>query len=282
VERGDITVEQLAILVLIASEGNWASSTTVPSKDGTRYSVATGEAVLGRRKFAKRYGLGAGGRDRVTRALQRGDVLGILSFTPAIPAPDPDAGPTPPGAPLRAPPPTLVKFKEDAEILFPALAPAPPPTPSPAPSPAPGGAPIQEGNQATTDTTSCPPAARRTRAPAGGRKIPDPRHRPLRDRLEAVFLEVRGVGYAFTPGKDDKAVTDLLRLSGGDTAAVEARWRRGLALGHRYPGCGSLAALVSRWNELALAGTASLTGTMSRNAAQPPSTNFTTNFEEVA
>ena len=106
-------------------------------------------------------------------------------------------------------------------------------------------------------------------------------HRPLADRLENIFSEVRGVAYGFTHGKDDKAVTELLRLSGGDTAAIEARWRRALALS-RFPGCGSLTGLVARWNDLAPAGPGQPFGTTNRNAAQPPSTHFTTNFEEVA
>ncbi|ABS25290.1 hypothetical protein [Anaeromyxobacter sp. Fw109-5] len=282
VARGDITVEQLGILVLVASEGNWAAATTVLAKDGTRYGVGIGETLLGRRKFAARYGLGKGGRERVTRALRRGEALGIMSITAAEPAPPAAPSSTPPGAPPAAPPPTLVKFRNDAEILFPAIEPAPLFAPPPAPLPAPASTPIQEGNNGTTNIPSPSPAARGTRSTTKARKEPDPRHRALTDRLVAVFAELRGVPYGFHGGKDGRAVAELLRLSGGDPGAVEARWRRALAMGDRFPGCGSLSALASRWNDLATAGAARPSGIASRNAPQPPSTQFTTTFAEVS
>jgi hypothetical protein len=281
VARGDITAEQLAILILVASEANWAETTTVAAKDGTRYRVGMGETLLGRRKFAARYGLGKGGRERVTRALRRGDVLGILSINMAEATPRSTPVPTPPGAPLSAPPPTLVKFKKDAEILFRGLEPAPQPAPPRAPPPAPGDAPIQEGNKGTTDNiTSPPPAAPSTPGKRRAGKDPDPRHRPLVVRLVTVFAEVRGVPYGFQGGRDAKAVAELLRMS-DDAAEIETRWRRALTLGDRFPGCASLSALVSRWNDLAHgdAGRASVVAT--RNAPQAPSKQFTTTFEEI-
>jgi hypothetical protein len=92
------------------------------------------------------------------------------------------------------------------------------------------------------------PAAGRRRKAEG--KEPDPRHRPLQELLEATYRELKHVAYGFQ-GRDAKAVAELLRLSAGAIDDVEARWRRGLALGSKWPGCGSIAALAARWNDLA-------------------------------
>ncbi len=66
----------------------------------------------------------------------------------------------------------------------------------------------------------------------------------------AVFKDERRTEYGIQ-GRDGKAIADLLRLSSGNVDEVETRWRRALKLGAKWPGCGSLPALVSKWNELA-------------------------------
>ncbi len=98
------------------------------------------------------------------------------------------------------------------------------------------------------------PEAAATRASARVKRGPDapnPRHRPLQDRLEAVFREVRGSAYGFQGGKDAKAIANVLRWSDGDLDEVERRWRRGLELGGKWPGCATIAHLADKWNELA-------------------------------
>jgi hypothetical protein len=74
---------------------------------------------------------------------------------------------------------------------------------------------------------SAPARPARRRIKSGGGE-PDPRHRLLQQRLEATFFELRGQAYGFN-GRDAKALTELLRLSGGDIDEVERRWRIGLA-----------------------------------------------------
>ncbi len=146
VQRGELTVEQLGVAVLLAGEANYREPTTVGGQDGRLYPVDVAEALVGRRRFAERYRMGKGGRDRVTRALERGNALGMWVAKPADPAPPHEPPPAPGSAPRPAPPPTLVSFKRDAEILFLRGEAAPPPAPPCAPPPAPPPAPIQHGN----------------------------------------------------------------------------------------------------------------------------------------
>jgi hypothetical protein len=75
----------------------------------------------------------------------------------------------------------------------------------------------------------------------------DPRHAPLVARLTAAYQELRGSKYGFRP-RDAAAVRDLLAL--GTDEEIEARWRRGLRLSPKYPGCLELGTLVSNWNAL--------------------------------
>lgn len=96
-----------------------------------------------------------------------------------------------------------------------------------------------------------PLAPARRAARKGAPSSVDPRHRPLQERLQAAFQELKGCAYGFQGGKDGKAVAELLRLSSGDLDEVERRWRRALGLGERWPGCSTLALLPGRWNELA-------------------------------
>lgn len=107
-----------------------------------------------------------------------------------------------------------------------------------------------KGNQGEPGNPGEPTFALAPAAPRGRGKAKktDPLHKPLLDRLAAVFREVRGIEYRIVHGgKEGKAVTDLLVASSGDVAEVETRWRRGLSA--RFP-VHSFAALASRWNEL--------------------------------
>jgi len=70
-----------------------------------------------------------------------------------------------------------------------------------------------------------------------------------RNRMVQVFEEVRGERYAYHGARDTEALKRLLALS--HPAEMEARWRRGLALGSRYPGVHTLAQLAGNWNALA-------------------------------
>lgn len=88
-------------------------------------------------------------------------------------------------------------------------------------------------------------------AKAKKEKPTDPRHQPLTERLVASFLEVCGVKYGFGGGRDAKAVSELLRLSDGDLDEVDRRWRAGLSLGDKWPGCSTICGLPAKWNELA-------------------------------
>jgi hypothetical protein len=271
VDRGDLTPEQLVIAMQIASEANYAEPTGVRCNDGRTYPVGVGEALVGRRRFAERHGMGDGGRDRITRTLDRGVALGLWTARPAGSAPSS----APPAAPPRAPPPTLVSFKNDAEILFPVLASAPPS----APPLAPRADPIQQEDKRTSDGSIPSPSARSRATTKRKRAEADPRHELLAARLRAAFLESRGVPYGFG-GRDAKAVGALLALSGGDVDEVDARWRRALAL-DRFPACGSLSTLASRWNDLAPRGPAGMNGGPRRNGPMPPSPSFSRTLEDT-
>ena len=113
VEGGELTMEQLGIGIAVAAEANYRGTMVAPGFDGRSYPVEVGQALIGRRRFAERYRLGKWGRDRVTRALERFEALGIWSFGPAGPTPPPAPLPTPGPTPPPAPPPTLVAFKRD-------------------------------------------------------------------------------------------------------------------------------------------------------------------------
>lgn len=89
-----------------------------------------------------------------------------------------------------------------------------------------------------------PASAGRKRKPAG-----NPRFTPLRDRLVAVFLALKGHTYGFDGGRDAKAITRLMAMEASDDE-IERRWRRALGLG-RWPGCSTLSHLADRWNDLA-------------------------------
>lgn len=114
----------------------------------------------------------------------------------------------------------------------------------------------EQGNRDQVPGSDGPPSpSAPARAKRGGKKpepVPDPRHRPLQQRLEAVFRETRGGAYGFAP-RDAKALTELLRLSSGDAAEVERRWR--IALGEvGFRRADSMHELASKWNCYAASG----------------------------
>jgi hypothetical protein len=244
VQRGELTVEQLGLAVLLAGEANYREPTTVAGQDGRVFPVDVAEALVGRRRFAERYRMGKGGRDRVTRALERGNALGLWVAKPAEAAPPPAPGYAPP----PAPPPTLVSFKKHAEILFIRGEAAPPPAPPPDPPPAPPPAPIQQGNLLNTGTRntekplpSPAAAARRKREPT------DPRFAPMREAWERLFAADRREPYRWQGPKDSKAIHALIAVPLAD---FEARATRGLK-GQAFLRCSSVAQLNAKWNDLA-------------------------------
>lgn len=105
---------------------------------------------------------------------------------------------------------------------------------------------MEPGNTSSPSPAAPPPEKRGRK----NRREPDPRHRPLQQRLEAIFSEVRGEPYVFGGGRDAKAISSLLHR---DVDEVERRWRRALELGTKYPGCATIALLPGRWNELSAA-----------------------------
>lgn len=126
-----------------------------------------------------------------------------------------------------------------------------PPAPSPHPLPHPPPPPAQE----TSSPSPAAPARPRGKA---GEKVPDPRHRPLQQLLEAAYLELVGTAYGFEK-RDASAIAKLIALSQGNVDEVDRRWRRALTLGSKWPGCATIALLPGRWNERELV------------AASPPS-----------
>lgn len=78
---------------------------------------------------------------------------------------------------------------------------------------------------------------------------PNPRHAPVRARLESAFREERGAAMGWDGG-EGKALTVLLARA--DDAEIERRWRTALKI-HPFPGCNSVRELAQagRWNALA-------------------------------
>jgi hypothetical protein len=245
--RRELEPVQRWLAVELAGEANWETGRTA-RVDGVAVALDAGEVLLSTRGFADRHGVS---RDVVRRFLDRIEALGWIERCPAAPSPAPH--PAPRAAPRAAPPPTLVRFRKWREIMWPPREAAPPPAPSPAPCATPHPAPIlhmEPGEPLNTNTEkpSRAPAARRRKASKD--EPSDPRHRPLQERLEGVFLEVRGTSYGFN-GRDAKAITELLRLSGGDVAEVERRWRAGLG-DSGFRRCDTIHELADRkWNAYA-------------------------------
>jgi hypothetical protein len=249
VQRGELTVEQLGLAVLLAGEANYREPTTVAGQDGRVFPVDVAEALVGRRRFAERYRMGKGGRDRVTRALERGNALGLWVAKPADPAPPPTPPPAPQYAPPPAPPPTLVSFKKHAGILFLKGEAAPPPAPPLDPPPAPPPAPIQQGNLLNTGTRNTEKPLPTPAAPARRKRESgtDPRFAPMREAWERIFAAERGEPYRWQGPKDSKAIHALIAVPLAD---FEARATRGLK-GQAFLRCSSVAQLNAKWNDLA-------------------------------
>lgn len=77
----------------------------------------------------------------------------------------------------------------------------------------------------------------------------DPRYAPVRAALERAFLEATDAGYVWQGEKDGPALKHLLGVAGDEE--ILRRWRLGLELGDKWPGCRTVAQLRSKWNELA-------------------------------
>ncbi|WP_150106360.1 hypothetical protein [Anaeromyxobacter dehalogenans] len=247
---GELTAEQLRLFIGLAYAAEWRPGGSV-SADG-RWRIGRGQVLVSYDGLAARYGMEW---QAVRRALRRFEQVGLATArraslvgvsgdtradTQADSAPDTSGGT----------PPTLVDLGSWFGIQAPSG-----PTDTPADTQADTRAnmsadPIQQENKGTQNTKtsspspSAPASAPRRRRRAGAE--PDPRHRPLQERLEAAFREVRGSAYGFQP-RDAKALTELLRLSNGDSAEVERRWRTGLdEAGFRR--CDGMHELAAKWN----------------------------------
>ena len=71
----------------------------------------------------------------------------------------------------------------------------------------------------------------------------------LQAALEARYRDARGETYAHQGAKDTKALKRLVGLA--SDAEIDRRWRKGLSLGAKWPGCSTFAALACKWNDLA-------------------------------
>jgi hypothetical protein len=83
------------------------------------------------------------------------------------------------------------------------------------------------------------------------RAASDERFGPWIGTLKRVFSEARGADLAVN-GRDGKRLKEFLAANPRATEAeAEARWRRALSLGAKWPGCATVAHFCDRWNELA-------------------------------
>lgn len=83
------------------------------------------------------------------------------------------------------------------------------------------------------------------------RAASDERFGPWIGTLKRVFADVRGADLAVN-GRDGKRLKQFLAENPKATETeAEARWRRALSLGSRWPGCATVAHFCDRWNELA-------------------------------
>ena len=181
--RGEITTEQLGMLVLLVAESQWAPRQLYLPEAGGIVELQRGQVITTERSAAERWRLGEGGRDRVHRAFARFDAIGACEIGPgkAAPTPTPGAAPTPtPTKRKAAPTPTLVSFCRDLEILAPERKPhqgpgkaAPTPTPEAAPTPAP----------ISTAYPPTPPSPTTTTKPSSARVVVEPRSEALAPAL---------------------------------------------------------------------------------------------------
>lgn len=94
-----------------------------------------------------------------------------------------------------------------------------------------------------------PAPVKRAKPKAEPKAEPDPRHHPLKLRLQAAFKATRGAEYAFGGGKDARALSNLLAKPGADEAEIERRWIRGLQ-GQYHERCDTIFDLDRKWNTL--------------------------------
>lgn len=73
----------------------------------------------------------------------------------------------------------------------------------------------------------------------------------LRDDMDAAWASSRGGAYSWTFA-DERAVSELMRKSGGDNALILVRWGHALAR-TTFPICTSVADLAKHWNAYAAA-----------------------------
>jgi hypothetical protein len=69
---------------------------------------------------------------------------------------------------------------------------------------------------------------------------------PLRDRMDAVWLEKHGKAFVWRFA-DEQAMHPVLALAKGDESEVLSRWRRAVAW-EGFPQCGAVTDLVKHWN----------------------------------
>jgi hypothetical protein len=252
------------LVEVLLERAQWAPRTVWVA--GRRVDLAVGQLIDGEEELARLCGRGVS-RKVVRTALGRLAAGGFLDRRPALP---------------MGQCPYVITVRDYASLLLDGTEGGQRPGQpmghagaSKGPGEGQAGAPLEQEEHLNTGTTTLPPPP----APAAGKrrlsseKAPDPRHRPLLQLLEATFLDLRGTPYGHQGGRDGKALAELLRLSGGDAGEVDRRWRRALELGAKWPGCGTIAALPGRWNELAAAN-------RSRGMA-PPSTDWPTEEREV-
>lgn len=79
-------------------------------------------------------------------------------------------------------------------------------------------------------------------------KVPDQRHAPLIQKLEAEYLAQTGSEYGFDGGRDAKSVSKLLKK--GTDEEILIRWKRGLAAPSGWKAVRNIHELDSRWNHL--------------------------------
>lgn len=262
VKRGELTMEQFAVLVCIAAEANRDSepSATEVYNTGERILLAKGQALVGARKFAERHGMGARGRHVVTRALRRGEGLGICELPAAKSEPPPEPPREPPREPPGAPPPTLVEYVRDKEIMFPRENSEPPPEPPRKPPREPPREPIQQrtrdknkeqSSERGAETSSAHPRTAADGAEDVKKKKPPPQPalvNAIVAELAQVYERVRGEKYLHNRHLDRAAVRRLLE-AGSSRSTIVARWPKVLSAEKPFH-CDTIAELgMSRvWN----------------------------------
>jgi hypothetical protein len=242
------TALQRSVVLALYELANWGEAPWI-WRGRTLGVVGRGETTHALRSIAERAKVSKDVADGVVKALLRaGYLFEILGPTEPTTEPTTDPTPEPTHKPTTPRKLRLVHFLGNRREA--ADEPTTDPTPEPTPEPPPDPTEIRRADVQTSHEKLLPspaaPARRAARRKGGGE--PDPRHRPLQLRLEAAFRELRGDAYGFHP-RDARALTELLRLSGGDVAEVERRWRRALVEMDKYRRCDAIHELADRrWN----------------------------------